>query len=40
VEALRELGAQIEYVENEGFPPIKLKGSLVQQSNKVSIKGI
>jgi 3-phosphoshikimate 1-carboxyvinyltransferase len=39
VEALRELGAQIEYVENEGFPPIKLKGSLVQQSNKVSIKG-
>ncbi|SHM91343.1 3-phosphoshikimate 1-carboxyvinyltransferase [Mucilaginibacter sp. OK098] len=39
VDALRELGAQIEYVENEGFPPIKLKGSLVQQSNKVSIKG-
>jgi len=39
VEALRELGAQIEYIENEGFPPIKLKGSLVQQSNKVSIKG-
>ncbi|MCR8561228.1 3-phosphoshikimate 1-carboxyvinyltransferase [Mucilaginibacter sp. BJC16-A38] len=39
VEALRELGAQIEYVENEGFPPIKLKGSLAQQSNKVSIKG-
>jgi 3-phosphoshikimate 1-carboxyvinyltransferase len=39
VEALRELGAQIEYVENEGFPPIKLKGSLVQQSNKISIKG-
>lgn len=39
VEALRELGAQIEYIENEGFPPIKLKGSLVQQSNKISIKG-
>src|ERR1700712_1925611 len=39
VKALRELGAQIEYVENEGFPPIKLKGSLAQQSNKVSIKG-
>jgi 3-phosphoshikimate 1-carboxyvinyltransferase len=39
VDALRELGGQIEYVENEGFPPIKLKGSLVQLSNKVSIKG-
>jgi len=39
VNALRELGAEIEYVENEGFPPIKLKGSLVQLSNKVSIKG-
>jgi len=39
VDALRELGAEIEYVENEGFPPIKLKGSLVQLSNKVSIKG-
>ncbi|WP_295667858.1 3-phosphoshikimate 1-carboxyvinyltransferase [uncultured Mucilaginibacter sp.] len=39
VDALRELGAEIDYVENEGFPPIKLKGSLVQLSNKVSIKG-
>ncbi len=39
VEALRELGAVIEYVENEGYPPIKLKGSLKQLSNKVSIKG-
>lgn len=39
VDALRVLGANIEYVENEGFPPIKLKGSLEQLSNKVSIKG-
>lgn len=39
VEALRELGAQIEYVESEGFPPIKIKGSLVQRSNKARIKG-
>ncbi|HZY35621.1 MAG TPA: 3-phosphoshikimate 1-carboxyvinyltransferase [Mucilaginibacter sp.] len=39
VEALRELGAHIDYVENEGFPPIKLKGSFEQRSNKVSIKG-
>ncbi|MDB5017803.1 MAG: aroA [Mucilaginibacter sp.] len=39
VNALRALGANIEYVENEGFPPIKLKGNLKQLSDKVSIKG-
>jgi 3-phosphoshikimate 1-carboxyvinyltransferase len=39
VNALRELGADIEYVENEGFPPIKIKGSLEQATNKISIKG-
>lgn len=39
VDALRKIGARIDYVENEGFPPINIKGSLVQQSNKVSIKG-
>jgi len=39
VNALRELGAEIEYVENEGFPPIKLKGSLEQRTSKISIKG-
>lgn len=39
VDALREIGARIDYVENEGFPPIHIKGSLVQRSNKVSIKG-
>lgn len=27
VDALNELGAQIKYVENEGFPPIKILGS-------------
>lgn len=26
VDALRELGADIEYVENEGFPPLRIKG--------------
>jgi len=39
VDALRELGATIDYVENEGFPPIKLKGGFTQLSNKVGIKG-
>jgi 3-phosphoshikimate 1-carboxyvinyltransferase len=39
VDALRQLGAQIDYVENDGYPPIKIKGSLEQATNKISIKG-
>jgi 3-phosphoshikimate 1-carboxyvinyltransferase len=40
VNALRELGAHIEYVENEGFPPLKINGGLgQQQTDKISIKG-
>ncbi|HEY8780730.1 MAG TPA: 3-phosphoshikimate 1-carboxyvinyltransferase [Mucilaginibacter sp.] len=39
VDALRKLGAHIEYVENDGFPPIKLKGGFEQLSNRVSIRG-
>lgn len=36
VEALQQLGAEISYVENEGFPPIKIKGKRITQ-NKVSL---
>ena len=36
VEALQQLGAEISYVENEGFPPIKIKGKIITQ-NKVSL---
>ncbi|RYU91370.1 3-phosphoshikimate 1-carboxyvinyltransferase [Mucilaginibacter terrigena] len=39
VDALRGLGAHISYEENEGYPPIKLKGSFEQQTRKISIKG-
>lgn len=39
VNALRELGAEIEYTEEDGFPPIKIKGPLKQKSKSVSIKG-
>ena len=31
VEALRELGADIEYLENEGFPPLKIKGKKLEK---------
>lgn len=37
VEALQELGAEIEYVENAGYPPIKIKGEKLLK-NKVSLQ--
>lgn len=36
VEALRKLGVAIEYSENEGFPPLKIKGKKLTK-NKISI---
>jgi 3-phosphoshikimate 1-carboxyvinyltransferase len=39
VDALRELGAEIDYVENEGYPPIHIKGNLAQKTDRISIKG-
>ena len=36
VEALNQLGAEISYEENEGFPPIKIKGKKITK-NKVSL---
>lgn len=37
VDALKQLGAKIEYLENEGFPPIKITGQKITQ-NKVTLK--
>lgn len=37
VNALKSLGADIEYLKNEGFPPLKIKGKSLQKS-KVKIK--
>ncbi len=31
VDALKDLGADIEYLKNEGFPPLKIKGKLLQE---------
>jgi 3-phosphoshikimate 1-carboxyvinyltransferase len=36
VEALQQLGAEISYEENDGFPPIKIKGKKLSQT-KVSL---
>ena len=39
VDALRELGAEIEYLEKEGFPPIKTHGFKGQLTPELSIRG-
>ncbi|SDG54369.1 3-phosphoshikimate 1-carboxyvinyltransferase [Psychroflexus sediminis] len=33
VEALRSLGADIQYIKNEGFPPLKISGKPLQKEN-------
>jgi len=39
VDALTELGAHIGFEEQDGYPPIKLKGGFEQLSRQISIKG-
>lgn len=38
VNALRELGAQIEYVGNEGYPPLRITGCRLS-ANEITLKG-
>ena len=38
VDALRELGANIEYVEKEGFPPLRIQGTILTKSH-ISLPG-
>ncbi|RZK42283.1 MAG: 3-phosphoshikimate 1-carboxyvinyltransferase [Pedobacter sp.] len=38
-EALKSIGADISYEEQEGFPPLKISGPLKQKSAEVKIKG-
>lgn len=39
VDALRTLGATVEYLEKEGFPPIETKGFVNQKTNSLTIPG-
>ena len=39
VEALRDLGADIRYLEEEGFPPLEIHGPIQQKSAQVRVKG-
>ena len=38
VDALRAIGAQIEYEENEGYPPLKIGSFKKQSTHKITIK--
>jgi 3-phosphoshikimate 1-carboxyvinyltransferase len=39
VDGLRQIGANIDYIENEGYPPIKIKPSNLNIHKDISIKG-
>lgn len=39
VDALRTLGVTIDYIEKEGYPPLKLKGFTNQKTNTIRIRG-
>lgn len=39
VDALRTIGADIEYVNKEGYPPVKINGFAGQKSKEVTIRG-
>lgn len=39
VDALRQIGADITYLGNEGYPPLEIKPARLSGSNAVSVKG-
>ncbi|MVM41768.1 3-phosphoshikimate 1-carboxyvinyltransferase [Spirosoma sp. HMF3257] len=39
VDALRALGADITYLEKEGYPPMQIKGFRSSETNRISIRG-
>ncbi len=39
VDALREFGADIEYLDNEGFPPLEIHPAILTGTDRVSVRG-
>jgi 3-phosphoshikimate 1-carboxyvinyltransferase len=39
VDALRQLGAEIKFLEKEGFPPLEVRGIAQQLTNQVAVRG-
>lgn len=38
-EALKKLGAEINYTQKDGYPPLKITGPLQQKTNELSVQG-
>ncbi|MDP3210551.1 3-phosphoshikimate 1-carboxyvinyltransferase [Methylotenera sp.] len=39
VDALRQAGAEVEYLQNEGFPPLKISPAKLDLTNPIKIRG-
>ena len=39
VDALKQVGANIEYLENDGFPPLKIRPASIDASSPIQIRG-
>ncbi len=39
VDALRSIGADISYVENDGFPPLKIQGNPALKGGEITLRG-
>ncbi len=39
VDALRALGADIDYLENDGFPPLQIRPATLSGAGKISVRG-
>lgn len=39
IDALRTLGADITYLKNEGYPPLRINGFTPTEANRISIRG-
>ena len=39
VDALRSIGADISYMENEGFPPLKIQGNPALRGGEITLRG-
>ena len=38
-DAMKTLGAHVDFMENEGFPPLKISGPFEQKTSEVTVKG-
>ncbi len=39
VDALRKLGAEVDYVEKEGFPPLRIVGNVMMEGGELTLPG-